>query len=100
VETNTIEVTATQKGAAFPGARLAWTSLCIVGANSVRTPNPVLAAGTGDARDAAFLPVPAMKRLALVTAELQTRKQYIHKTRMSAGGFGDLGPHPEREPAY
>jgi hypothetical protein len=28
-----------------------------------------------------------------------TRKQNVHKTRINAGGYGAMGPHPEREPA-
>jgi hypothetical protein len=27
------------------------------------------------------------------------RKQTVHKTRISAGGYGAMGPHPDREPA-
>jgi hypothetical protein len=30
---------------------------------------------------------------------IDIRKQYVHKTRVNAGGDGASGPHPEREPA-
>ena len=30
---------------------------------------------------------------------IDVRKQYVHKTRVNAGGDGASGPHPEREPA-
>jgi hypothetical protein len=45
---------------------------------------------------------PAILRPFAVTAEPQlvnNRKQYVHKTRVNAGGDGAMGPHPEREPA-
>jgi hypothetical protein len=30
----------------------------------------------------------------------EPRKQnHVHKTRLNAGGYGAMGPHPEREPA-
>ncbi len=43
-----------------------------------------------------------MTQSALMTAELlptvnDTRKQTVHKTRINAGGYGAMGPHPERE---
>jgi hypothetical protein len=46
--------------------------------------------------------VPAMTRPLAVKAELplvDNRKQYVHMTRVNAGGDGASGPHPEREPA-
>jgi hypothetical protein len=79
-------------------------SLSVIGASHVRMQNPVLAAGSVDARLVAFRSVPAMTRLAaLADGELPpvngTRKQNVHKTRINAGGYGAMGPHPEREPA-
>jgi hypothetical protein len=44
----------------------------------------------------------AIRRPFAVVAELplvDNRKQYVHKTRVNAGGDGAMGPHPEREPA-
>ena len=32
-------------------------------------------------------------------AQPNIRKQYVHMTRVNAGGDGASGPHPEREPA-
>jgi hypothetical protein len=75
-----------------------------IGASHVRTQNPVLASGIPGARLAAFWPVPAMTPTAALFSGEQsavngTRKQNVHKTRINAGGYGAMGPHPEREPA-
>jgi hypothetical protein len=42
-----------------------------------------------------------VQQLAVMAAALpiDVRKQYVHKTRVNAGGDGASGPHPEREPA-
>jgi hypothetical protein len=99
-----LSVSAAPAGAAFGGACSPWDSLSVARVNHVRTLIPVQAAGTPDARPAAFEPVPAMAMpLAGTAAELPTtlgnRKQTVHKTRINAGGYGAMGPHPEREPA-
>jgi hypothetical protein len=107
VEIYTTDVAAARTGAALLGVCSPWTSLSVdsvAGASHVRSQNPVLAAGTPGARFAAFRPVPAMTPMAaLVNGELPavngTRKQHVHKTRINAGGYGAMGPHPEREPA-
>jgi hypothetical protein len=104
VEINTTDVTAARNGAAFLGICSPWMRLSVIGANHARTQNLVLAAGSLDARPAAFWPVPAMTPTAdLVSGEQpavnSTRKQNVHKTRINAGGYGAMGPHPEREPA-
>ena len=107
MDTNTIDVAAARTGAAFFGGCSPWMSLSVesvAGASHVRTQNPVPAAGLPGARLAAFWPVPVMKQTAvLVTGEQPavngTRKQNVHKTRINAGGYGAMGPHPEREPA-
>lgn len=107
VENNTTDVAAARIGAAFLGACSPWMSLSVesvAGASHVRTQNPVLAAGTPDARLGAFWPVPAMTpTTALISGEQSavngSRKQNVHKTRINAGGYGAMGPHPEREPA-
>jgi len=101
------DVAAARTGAALLGVCSPWTSLSVdsvAGASHVRSQNPVLAAGTPGARLAAFRPGPAMTQtVALVTGEPSavnsTRKQNVHKTRINAGGYGAMGPHPEREPA-
>ena len=108
MEIFTTDVAAAQTGAAFLGACSPWMSLSVesaAGANHVRTHNPVLATGSPDARLGAFWPVPAMRpTAALISSGEQpavngTRKQNVHKTRINAGGYGAMGPHPEREPA-
>jgi hypothetical protein len=107
VEIYTSEVAAARTGAAFPGVRSPWTCLATaaVGVNHARTQRPVLAAGRPDARTAAFRQIPATTmQPALMAAELptanSTRKQKnVHSTRINAGGYGAMGPHPEREPA-
>jgi hypothetical protein len=84
----------------------------------VRSPWAMTPSGTGLNHAPAHYPVPAtlptthavpvmprrsavMARSLAVTAGLPTenRKQYVHKTRVNAGGDGASGPHPEREPA-
>jgi hypothetical protein len=85
----------------LPG--VAWTSLSAPGMSPVLMPNPAQAATAPDARLAAFRQIPAMtKQTATLAAALQsatdTRKHYVHKTRVNAGGDGASGPHPERAP--
>jgi hypothetical protein len=104
VEIYTSNVTAAANGAALSGACTPWASLAAVGANHALVQNHVLAVGSPDARRAAFRQIPAaMAQSALMGAELlptasDTRKQNnVQKTRISAGGYGAMGPHPERE---
>jgi hypothetical protein len=122
VEHNTSYVAAaTRAGAAFLGVRSERASLVNAGWNDTRTPNSVLVAGLLDARCIAFNPAPAPTtqlvplggRLtaAVPTAVMPSAEQLpsvnharkqttnVHKTRISAGGYGAMGPHPEREPA-
>ena len=106
MEIYTTDVTAARLGAAISGARSPWMSLSVAsagGVDHVRTQNQVMAAGAPGARSAALWPVPAMTTTVAPLAELPavngTRKQNVHKTRINAGGFGAMGPHPEREPA-
>jgi hypothetical protein len=102
VDINTTCVAATRTGAAFLGARSAWANLAVMGVNHVCTQNPAIAAGRPDARVAALWPVPAPTMQLPMSVELPivNRKQTnVHKTRISAGGYGAMGPHPEREPA-
>ena len=104
MESNMIFVAVTQTGAACLGARSPWTTLAAVGANHALWQNPALAAGGSDARRA-FQPNPApITQLAQMSAELLptalvTRKQTtnVQKTRIDAGGYGAMGPYPERE---
>ena len=103
MENITIDVAATPVGAAFLGARSEWTTMAGVGANHARTQNPVLAAVRPAARCAALwqAPAPAMSIVPMTSAPTTVNKQTtnVHKTRISAGGYGAMGPHPEREPA-
>jgi hypothetical protein len=108
VEIYTYDVAAARTGAACLGARSPWTSLAAAGANHALMQNAA-AAGSTDARRAAFRAVPAPQQLAptqhvaLMAAELlptvnHPRKQTnVQKTRIGAGGYGAMGPHPERE---
>jgi hypothetical protein len=90
VENFSLSVAAAPMGAAFAGACTPWTSLSAVGTNHVRTQSAVRpAAGTPDVRRVAVRQIPA----------LTNRKQNnVLKTRMNGGGYGAMGPHPEREP--
>jgi hypothetical protein len=110
VEINTTFVAVTRLGAACPGVGSPWTNPVAAGAKHALGQSSVLAAGAlgvrhaDKARRAAFWPVQApMTALAVMAAELlptvnATRKQNnVHKTRINAGGYGAMGPHPERE---
>jgi hypothetical protein len=104
VENNTTFVAVTRLGAACLGVGSPWTTLVAAGAKHALGQSPVLAAGAPEARRATFRPVQApMTQLAVMSAELLptrkvTRKQNnVHKTRINAGGYGAMGPHPERE---
>jgi hypothetical protein len=104
VETYTTFVAVTDAGAARLGVRSPWTTLAAAGANHALGQNSALAAGCPDARRNAVRPIPApMTQLARMSGELLstvhvTRKQTnVQKTRINAGGYGAMGPHPERE---
>lgn len=103
----TTDVAAARLGAACLGVgntRSPWANLAAVGAKHALTQNAVHAAGGTDARRAVSWLLPAQTQpFALMSAELlptvnDTRKQKnVHKTRINAGGYGAMGPHPERE---
>lgn len=107
VDIYTNNVTAARLGAACLGVRLErtpWANLAVVGTNHARTQNAVLAVGGPVARRVVSWPLPAQtQQFALMSAELlptanDTRKQKnVHTTRINAGGYGAMGPHPERE---
>jgi hypothetical protein len=106
VEIYLTQVMAARVGAAFQDVCSPWASL-VAGANHAH--NPLLiadipAAGAPDARLVALRTVPAMtwQLVDMVDVPLTVngnRKQTVHKTRISAGGYGAMGPHPDREPA-
>jgi hypothetical protein len=111
VEIYTTNVTVAQMGAACLGVGSPWTNLSAVGANHALAPNAVPATVSADVRLVAFRPDPApmthapmtyapVSQSALMTAELLptvNNTQTVHKTRINAGGYGAMGPHPERE---
>ena len=94
-------VTAVRPDAAFCGVGSPWTT-AVAGMNHALHALPTV--GTLDARLGAFRTVPAMTRqiVDLLDEPLSVngnRKQSVHKTRISAGGYGAMGPYPDREPA-
>jgi hypothetical protein len=103
VEIYTTFVAVTRTGAASLGAGSPWTTLAATGANHALWHSAALAAGSPDARRVAFRQTTALMTQSLPMAELlptvsDTRKQKnVHKTRINAGGYGAMGPHPERE---
>jgi hypothetical protein len=102
VLSNTFSVAAARSGAVLLGVRSPGANQSCAGVNHALTQFPVPAIGTSTERFGASWRVPAMPRpAALMAAALPTdnRKQYVHKTRVNAGGDGASGPHPEREPA-
>ena len=106
MEINTTYVAAVNRSeAAFLGVRSEWASLVDAGMNHARTLNSVLVAGLLDACSGAFpaAPAPTMQLVpiaaALPSVNLARKQTNVHKTRIGAGGYGAMGPHPEREPA-
>jgi hypothetical protein len=105
VLTNTaLSVSAARGGAAFLGSGCPWApTMSGAGLSHVQTLIPGSAI-VPTARVAAFAPArrtPAIERPLGVKVELpllDNRKQYVHMTRVNAGGDGASGPHPEREP--
>ena len=109
-----IDVAATRLGAAPLGARSPWTNSATAGANHALGQCGIAAGAPGARRHAALRPAAAMSVQTtqqpwfavgtaaepLPTALTVTNKpKNAHKTRINAGGYGAMGPHPEREPA-
>jgi hypothetical protein len=92
-------------GAAFTGVCSPWTSLAVAGATHARMRHLVLPVGNPNARGGEFpAAVAPTTQFAMTAAPLsavnETRKQKtVQMTRINAGGYGAMGPHPEREPA-
>ncbi len=91
-------------GAAFTGVRSPWANLATAGETHARIQHLTLSVGSSDARRVEFPPaVAAMTQLpmaaSLPTAKETPQQTSAKKTRINAGGYGALGPHPEREPA-
>lgn len=107
------DVAVARLGAAGSAARSPWLNVAASGMNHALGQSLVLAAGRVDEHRAASRPVPAPQTAqgmaqhaqpAVLVAELRpttvnvTRKpKNVHKTRINAGGYGAMGPHPERE---
>jgi hypothetical protein len=99
---NTSNVAVANSGAVLPGVRSPWPNPSCAGVNHALTQLLVPAVGTPNTRFVVSRRVPAMTRPAALMAAalpIDNRKQYVHKTRVNAGGDGASGPHPEREPA-
>jgi hypothetical protein len=118
----TDNVAAARLGAACLGARSPWTNVLATEANFVLGQKlPIAAAGTPDARRAAFrhakpmsvqLPLFAalsgtdLASVGLMSTALLSTEQHttalrqpknVQTTRIDAGGYGAMGPLPERE---
>jgi hypothetical protein len=100
-----IEVPVVRGGAALPlGSGCPWTPT-MSGAGYSSVPAQIPASAAVSARSVKLAGprrAEAIRRPLAVMAELplvENRKQYVHKTRVNAGGDGAMGPHPEREPA-
>jgi hypothetical protein len=102
VMTNTLTVPVAQTGAVLPGVVMPWTNLPGTGVHSALPQNFCLVVVTTEAAFATPRTTAVMARQLAVKAAglpIDIRKQYVHKTRVNAGGDGAAGPHPEREPA-
>jgi hypothetical protein len=102
VTIKTFDLPVARCGAALPHALSLWAvTLSGTGLMHVPAQNPASAALTANADFATPRRNAAMTRSLVVMAGLpiDIRKQYVHKTRVNAGGDGASGPHPEREPA-
>jgi hypothetical protein len=120
VDDFTIMTAAARLGAAFPGGCSPWTAVVAAGADHALAWNLALPVGvSSDVHSEAMshggavstqarplsveqnlLPQWAAKRgtALLPTTVTVTRKPMnAHKTRINAGGYGAMGPHPERE---
>ena len=101
MDNTTISIAAARLGAASPAARSPWTN--------VVAPVAGIAAGHALVQRAAVQLTPLAQSAFPMASELVpatgtstvtfTRKpNNVHKTRINAGGYGAMGPHPEREP--
>jgi hypothetical protein len=102
VTINILDVPVARCGAALPHALspLAVT-LSSTGLKHAPAQTPALAAPMANAEFVTPRRSAAMPWSLAVMAGLpvDNRKQYVHQTRVNAGGDGASGPHPEREPA-
>jgi hypothetical protein len=107
VDNFTQNVAVAGMGAAFTGVCSPWDNLAIAGATHARMQHLVLPVGNRGAwRDESRVEFPstmsatqlAMTAAPLPSSEARMQKT-VKKTRINAGGYGAMGPHPEREPA-
>ena len=99
---NTCNTAVARGGAALPSVRSPWANLFGAGVNHAQAQFPGWAVVSPSTRFVAPRRMPAMVQPLAVMAvalPIDIRKQYVHKTRVNAGGDGAMGPHPEREPA-
>jgi hypothetical protein len=97
---NTFRVSVANSGTALPGVRSPWATLSGAGVNHALPLIPDAAAAMPCTRFVASRRIPATAPLSVIgELSTDTRKQYVHKTRVNAGGDGASGPHPEWEPA-
>jgi hypothetical protein len=107
VDIYTTNVAAARLGAACLGvatARSPWATLAVVGAEHALPATAVLAVDRPGANRVAHRRIPASTQhftqmsSGLLPVGNGTRKQTnVQKTRINAGGYGAMGPHPERE---
>jgi len=107
VDIYTTYVAAARLGAACLGVdavRSPWANLAAVGADHALPATAVLAVARPGANRVAHRRIPAsMQQFTQMSSELlpvgnATRKQTnVKKTRIDAGGYGAMGPYPERE---
>ena len=98
---------AARLGAACSGVSSAWTNALATGANHALGRKLSVVGGTPDARRAASwgvepMSVQTQQQFAVLRgAELRPttvrKPNNVHTTRIAAGGYGAMGPHPERE---
>ena len=99
---NTFRVAVATSGAALPGVRSPWTNPSGAGVNHALPLIPGSVVVPPPTYFIASRPTPTLMQPFAVKAlglPIDVRKQYVHKTRVNAGGDGASGPHPEREPA-
>ena len=99
---NTSNTAVARGGAVLPGLRSPWANLFGAGVNHAQAQFPGWPVVSPSTCFAARRQMPAMVQPLAVMAvalPIDIRKQYVHKTRVNAGGDGAAGPHPEREPA-
>ena len=99
---NTFNIAVARGGAALPGLRSPWANQFGAGVNHAQAQFPGWAVVTPSTCFVAPRQMPAMVQSLAVMAvalPIDNRKQYVHKTRVNAGGDGAAGSHPEREPA-